>query len=262
MAGAHRFVVLTLHPEMVEGPLSASILGRARRQGLIGIEVVNLRDSAEGRHRQVDDTPYGGGAGMVIKVDVVARALRAVSRPQSRIIHLSPAGRPMDQATAERLAAEPDLIFLCGHYEGIDARVQHLVHEELSLGDFVLTGGEIAACAIIDATARLLPGVLGNATSAQEESFSEGLLEHGQYTRPRIWEDHAVPEILLSGDHGRIASFRHQEAVDRTRRLRPDLYRAWLDRQDPKALAPASPRTSAPGSASGQASVDGQEDEG
>lgn len=227
MSPPHRFCVLTLHPSMVQGPLSMSILGRAQQRGLVQIEVRDIRDWAEGRHRQVDDAPYGGGAGMVLKVDVVARAIRAVRRPTSRVIHLSPAGAPMNQATAERLAQEPDLVLLCGHYEGIDARIDAWVDEEISLGDFVLTGGELAACAVVDATARLIPGVLGNEDSARDESFSRGLLEHRHFTRPRDFEGATVPEVLLSGDHAKIAAFRHQDAIERTHRLRPDLYRAW-----------------------------------
>lgn len=219
---APRYTVLTLHPDLVEGPLGGSILGRARKAGLIQIDVRDIRDHAEGRHRQVDDTPYGGGAGMVMRVDVVARAIEAVG-DGARVVHLTPTGRPFTQSDARRLAGLPHLVLLCGHYEGVDDRVSHVVDEEISLGDFVLTGGEIAACAVIDATARLVPGVLGNADSAAEESFSEALLEHPHYTRPREWRGHEVPEILLSGHHARIAEWRHAQAVARTRERRPDL---------------------------------------
>lgn len=231
---AARYDVLTLHPEQVEGPLGTSILGRAARAGLIAIGVHDIRGWAEGRHKQVDDAPYGGGAGMVLRVDVVARALRAVAGESGHVIHLTPGGAPFTQAVAERLASLPHLVLLCGHYEGIDARVEGLVHEEISLGDFVLTGGEIAACAVVDATARLRPGVLGNAGSAIEESFSTGLLEHPQYTRPRTFEGAEVPEVLLSGDHARIAAFRRDEAIRRTRERRPDLYARWLAAQPPE----------------------------
>lgn len=234
-----RYSVLTLHPDLVRGPLTGSILGRAAKAGLIRIDVHDIRDWAEGRHRQVDDTPYGGGAGMVMRVDVVARAIRAVRGTQGHVVHLTPAGRTLDQAAVERLARLPHLVLLCGHYEGIDARIDREVDEEISLGDFVLTGGEIAACALVDATARLRPGVLGNADSALDESFTSGLLEHPQFTRPRVFEGAEVPAVLLSGDHARIADYRRQQAIERTRSRRPDLLRRWLsahgvDADDPR----------------------------
>lgn len=222
-----RFDVLTLHPELVEAPLRASILGRAQAAGHVSVGVHDIRDHAEGRHRQADDAPYGGGAGMVLKVDVVARALAAVRRPESYVVLTSPAGTPFTQAVARRLAAIPHLVIVCGHYEGIDARIEGLVDEELSLGDFVLTGGEIAALAYVDAVARLVPGVLGNAASAADESFSDGLLEYPQFTRPRVWEGQEVPEILVSGHHERVAAWRHAQAIERTRLRRPDLWAAW-----------------------------------
>ena len=218
-----RYTVITLHPELVEGPLGASMLGRARERGDIEVRVVNLRDYGLGRHRQVDDTPYGGGAGMVMRVDIAARAVEEALDGDGHVIHLTPSGRPFTQREAERLADLPHLVLLCGHYEGIDARIEHVVDEEISLGDFVLTGGELAACAVVDAVARLQPGVLGNAQSALEESFSDGLLEHPQYTRPREWRGHEVPEVLLSGHHARIDAWRHEQAVSRTRARRPDL---------------------------------------
>lgn len=228
-----RFTVLTLHPDLVQGPLTGSILGRAAAAGLVEIDILDIRDHATGRHRQVDDTPYGGGAGMVMRVDVVARAVEAVTaeRP-AHVLNMTPAGKPFTQADAARLSELDHVVLLCGHYEGIDDRIDTLVDEEVSLGDFVLTGGEIAACAIVDATARLLPGVLGNAASAVEESFGDGLLEHPHYTRPREWRGLEVPEVLLSGHHARIDAWRHEQAVERTRLRRPDLYRAWLARDD------------------------------
>lgn len=225
-----RYSLLTLHPEQVEGPLRSSILGRAARAGLIEVEVRDIRDWAEGRHRQVDDAPYGGGAGMVLRVDVVARAVRAVAGDQGHVIHLTPAGVPFTQAIAERLSKLPHLVLLCGHYEGIDDRIDAVVDEEISLGDFVLTGGEIAACAIVDATARLRPGVLGNSASSADESFTTGLLEHPQYTRPREFEGLEVPDVLLSGDHARIGKFRREQALERTRERRPDLHARWVER--------------------------------
>ena len=230
---AVRFDVLTLHPELVRGPLTTSVLGRAVEAGRIEVGIHDIRVHGRGRHRSVDDTPYGGGAGMVMRVDVVAEALEAVTAARReggrapRVLHMTPAGAPFTQATARRLAREEHLVLLCGHYEGIDARIAHLIDEPVSLGDFVLTGGEIAACAVVDAVARLLPGVLGNADSAVDESFSHGLLEYPQYTRPRVWRGHEVPEVLLSGHHGRIEAWRRRQAEAITRAVRPDLWRAW-----------------------------------
>lgn len=220
-----QYDVLTLHPELVRGPLTGSILGRAAAAGLIRVGIHDIRDQAENKHKTVDDTPYGGGAGMVMRVDVVARAIEAVRTPESRVLLTSAAGRPFAQADAVRLSAMPHLVIVCGHYEGIDARIETLIDETVSLGDFVLTGGEIAACAIVDATARLLPGVLGNAASTEEESFGAGLLEYPHYTRPREWRGLEVPEVLLSGNHAKIAKWRREQAEERTRRLRPDLWR-------------------------------------
>lgn len=222
-----KFDVLTLHPEQVRGPLTTSVLGRAAAAGRIEVGVHDMREHGLGKHRSVDDTPYGGGAGMVMRVDVVAAALAEVRAPDARVLHMTPAGSPFTQAHARRLAQWPHLILICGHYEGIDARVDHLVDESLSLGDFVLTGGEIAACAVVDAVARLVPGVLGNDESSVDESFASGLLEYPQYTRPRVWEGYEVPEILLSGHHGRIDAWRREQAEERTRILRPDLWEAW-----------------------------------
>ncbi len=218
-----RYDVVTLHPEMVEGPLHGSILGRGQQAGAIDVRIFNIRDHGIGKHRSVDDTPYGGGAGMVMRVDIVANALDEAREDDGYVIHMSPAGKRFTQADAERLAKRDHLVLLCGHYEGIDARIEHVVDEEISLGDFVLTGGELAACAIIDAVARLQPGVLGNAESALEESFTSGLLEHPQYTRPREWQGHEGPDILLSGHHANIAAWRHEQALERTRERRPDL---------------------------------------
>ncbi|MBW2252983.1 MAG: tRNA (guanosine(37)-N1)-methyltransferase TrmD, partial [Deltaproteobacteria bacterium] len=182
-----RFDILTLHPDLVRPLVTGSILGRAVEAGVLEIGVHDIRDHAEGRHRTVDDAPYGGGAGMVMKVDVVARALEAVRTADSWVVLTTPSGRVFDFSMARRLASRSHVVLLCGHYEGIDARIETLVDEEISLGDFVLTGGEIAAAAIVDATARLVPGVLGNEASAGEESFVEGLLEYPQYTRPAAW---------------------------------------------------------------------------
>lgn len=217
-----RFDVLTLHPELVRGPLGGSILGRAVAAGRLAIGVHDLRDVATGRHRSVDDAPYGGGAGMVLRVDIVAKSLARVARPDSRVILLGPGGARFDQAHARRLCSLPHLVLVCGHYEGFDARVESLCDEELSLGDFVLTGGEIAACAIVDAVGRLVPGVLA-ADSPEEESFGQGLLEYPQFTRPRVFGGAEVPDVLLSGHHERIHRWRHAASLARTRVRRPDL---------------------------------------
>jgi len=219
-----QFDVLTLHPAMCESPLETSILGRAQREGHIGVRIHDLRQWADGKHKQADDTPFGGGAGMVMRVDVVDRAIQAVSTERARVLLMDPTGRPFKQEDAQRLSEEQQLVFVCGHYEGIDARVrEHLVDEVISLGDFVLTGGELPAMVIIDAIARLLPGVLGNEASARHESFSGGLLEAPQYTRPRVYRDWAVPEVLLSGHHARIAAWRADQARALTQEERPDL---------------------------------------
>ncbi|MEQ1567752.1 MAG: tRNA (guanosine(37)-N1)-methyltransferase TrmD [Myxococcota bacterium] len=218
-----RYDVLTVHPEMVLGPLTGSILGRAIAAGSIQVAAYDLRQHGLGRHRSVDDTPYGGGAGMVMRVDVVAAAIAAVRTAESHVVLMSAAGRRFDQAAAARLATLPHLVLVCGHYEGIDARVEALVDEELSIGDFVLTGGEIAACAVVDAVARLVPGVLHNADSPRDESFADGLLEYPQYTRPREFGGVEVPEVLLSGHHARIEAWRRAQAKERTQARRPDL---------------------------------------
>lgn len=232
------FDVLTLHPDMVRAALHSSILGRAVDRGAVRIGVHDIRDQATDRHRTADDTPYGGGAGMVMKVDIVAAALAAVRRDDTHVVMTSPGGQRFDQAMAQRFATLPHLVVLCGHYEGIDARIESLVDTEVSLGDFVLTGGEIAASAIVDATARLLPGVLGNDASAVDESFSHGLLEYPQYTRPRSWNGRDVPDILLSGHHAKVAAWRQAQAMARTRDRRPDLWARWCAEME---LDPTSP---------------------
>jgi tRNA (guanine37-N1)-methyltransferase len=219
-----RLDVLTLFPAMVEGPLAESIIGRARAAGLFELGVHDIRAHGLGRHRTVDDAPYGGGSGMVMRVDVLDAAIGAVRRPDSHVVLFEPSGTRFDQRMAERFAALPHLVLVCGHYEGIDARVRdHLVDEVVSIGDYVLTGGEYAALVVVDATARLLPGVLGNGESASDESFSDGLLEYPHYTRPREHRGWGVPDILLSGDHGRVAAWRKEQSRQRTIALRPDL---------------------------------------
>jgi len=209
----HSFDILTVVPEAAEGYLAASILGRAADAGSVEFSVTNIRDYAPGRHKQVDDAPFGGGQGMVMKPGPVVSAIedataRAGGSKRVRTILLSPAGTPFDQSTAERLARDYDhLVLVCGRYEGIDDRVNSFVDEELSLGDFVITGGELAALTVVDAVARLLPEVLGNELSATEESFQGALLEFPQFTRPRVFRGLEVPAVLLSGDHGRIAAW-------------------------------------------------------
>jgi tRNA (guanine37-N1)-methyltransferase len=219
-----RFDILTLFPDMVRGPLGQSILARAVAQDRIDVRVHDLRDWGVGRHRQVDDGPYGGGSGMVMRVDVVDQALQAVREPGARVLLMDPAGTPFNQATAQRLAEYDNLVLLCGHYEGIDGRVrEQLVDEAISIGDYVLTGGELPALVVVDAVARLLPGVLGNPDSAVYESFADGLLEAPVYTRPAEWRGWEVPDVLRSGHHGRIAEWRAQKARALTERVRPDL---------------------------------------
>ncbi len=220
-----QFDILTLFPAMLEGPLTASILGRAIDKGLITVNLHNLRDWAEGKHQVTDDTPYGGGGGMVMKVDPVARALVELkeNKPKSRILLMSPQGKTFQQADAERLSRESGLIFVCGRYEGYDERIRSLVDEEISLGDFVLTGGELAAATILDATARLVTGVLGSAGSALSDSFSDGLLEYPQYTRPAEFNGMRVPGVLASGNHQAIATWRRHEQLRRTLARRPEL---------------------------------------
>jgi len=235
-----QFDILTIFPAMLESPLSASIIGKAIDKGLISVNLHNLRDWAEGRHQVTDDTPYGGGDGMVMKVEPVARALDDLKRqsPQSRILLMSPQGKTFQQADAARLSREPGLIFVCGRYEGYDERIRTLVDEELSLGDFVLTGGELAAAVILDATARLVPGVLGAAGSALTDSFSDGLLEYPQYTRPVEFNGLRVPEVLASGNHQAIATWRRREQLRRTLERRPELLEtAPLTDEDRRYLA-------------------------
>lgn len=234
LKGAWAARIITLFPEAFPGTLGLSLTGRALAEGRWSLETIDLRPFGEGRHRNVDDNPAGGGAGMVLRADVVGRALdmAAAGTPADRarwpVIYLSPRGRPFDQATARRLAGCEGLTLLCGRFEGVDERVlDHYAIEEISLGDFVLTGGEIAAQALLDATVRLLPGVLGNAASAEEESFSSDLLEYPQYTRPQVWEGREIPAVLTSGHHGEIAKWRHAEAERITRERRPDLWDAY-----------------------------------
>ena len=220
-----RVDVITLFPEVVRVPLGASIVGRARERGLLDLRVHDLRDHGIGKHRQVDDEPFGGGPGMVLKPEPLFAALQPLRTGQSRVLLMTPQGRPFHQRDAERLSREGHLIFLCGHYEGVDQRiVDTCVDEELSLGDYVLTNGAIAAAVVIDAVTRRLPGALGDEASALHESFgAAGLLDHPQYTRPAEWRGLKVPDVLTGGDHGKVAAWRAEQALERTRRNRPDL---------------------------------------
>jgi tRNA (guanine37-N1)-methyltransferase len=214
--------VLTLFPAMFEGPLALSIPGRIQEQGLAAIRIHDLREWGLGRHRSVDDAPYGGGAGMILRPEPVAAALDALRRPDSMAILLDPIGEVFGQARAADLAMRSHLIFVCARYEGVDERIRSLVDLELSIGDYVLTGGELPALVVIDTVMRLLPGAIEDASTV-EESFAGGLLEYPQYTRPAVFRGIDVPAILTSGDHGAIARWRHEQAVERTRRRRPDL---------------------------------------
>lgn len=232
LAGAWEARVITLFPEAFPGTLGLSLTGKALDAGRWRLTVIPLRSFGEGKHKTVDDTPAGGGAGMVLKADVVARALdeAAVGTPADRahwpVVYASPRGRPFVQSTARQWAAAEGVTLLCGRFEGVDQRVlDHYAVEEVSLGDFVLTGGEIAAQAMLDAAVRLRPGVLGNAASTEEESFSAGLLEHPQYTRPAVWQGREIPPVLQSGNHAEIERWRKEQAHQLTRERRPDLLR-------------------------------------
>lgn len=234
-----RATVLTLFPEMFPGPLGASLAGKAREKGLWSLEALDIRAHATDRHRTVDDTPAGGGPGMVMKPDVLARAIDAAGADDRPRLLMSPRGAPVTQARVQALARGPGMVVVCGRFEGVDERaIAARRLEEVSIGDFVLSGGEIAALALIDACVRLLPGVMGHDASGTEESFAEGLLEYPQYTRPQVFEGRPIPEILLSGDHGRIAAWRRAEAERLTAARRPDLWAAYLARRQAAKFAP------------------------
>jgi tRNA (guanine37-N1)-methyltransferase len=216
--------VLTIFPEMFPGPLGSSLAGKALANGLWSLKAADIRDFATDRHRSVDDTPAGGGPGMVMKADVLARAIDAAGSGCPRLL-MSPRGTPLTQGRVAELAAGSGVVAVCGRFEGVDERViESRGLEEVSIGDYVLSGGEIAAMALIDACVRLLPGVMGAEASAGEESFAQGLLEYPQYTRPQVFEGRPIPQVLLSGDHGKVAAFRHAEAERLTRERRPDLW--------------------------------------
>jgi tRNA (guanine37-N1)-methyltransferase len=234
-----RATVLTIFPDMFPGPLGASLAGKASARGLWSLEPVDIRDYATDKHRAVDGTPAGGGPGMVMKPDVIARAIDAVAADDRPRLLMSPRGRLLTQARVRELAGGPGLVVVCGRFEGIDERViagRNL--EEVSIGDYVLSGGEIAAMAVIDACVRLIPGVMGKEASGAEESFSDGLLEYPQFTRPQVWEGRAIPDVLISGDHGKVEAWRRDEAARITRERRPDLWTARPAGHDSRKKAP------------------------
>lgn len=237
------FYIMTLFPEMVMQGLNTSIIGRAMEKGILSIEAVNIRDHAFNKHNSVDDYPYGGGAGMLMQAEPVYQAYKTVEKrtvsEKPRVIYLSPQGKTFDQGMAEELAQEEEIIFLCGHYEGIDERVlEEIVTDYVSIGDYILTGGELPAMIMVDAVSRLVPGVLHNDVSAEFESFQDNLLEYPQYSRPEIWHDKRVPKILLSGHHANIEKWRREQSVLRTAKLRPDLLeKAELTENERKLLS-------------------------
>lgn len=246
-----KYYIMTLFPEMFPGIMDASILGRGSEKGLIEWETFNIRDYTLDKHSKVDDYPYGGGAGMVMQAEPVYRCYQEIRKrtlpgalpqngtlPQNgagkkRVIYMTPQGRVFDQKMAEEFAKEAELIFLCGHYEGVDERVlEEIVTDHVSVGDYVLTGGELPAMVVMDAVSRLVPGVLGNEGSADTESFSEGLLEYPQYTRPVEILGRRVPDVLMSGHHGNVEKWRREKSLERTKQFRPDLYEKWKEKQE------------------------------
>ena len=233
--------IMTLFPDMVLDGLNTSIIGRAVDKGLLSIEAVNIRDYTKEKHGHVDDAPYGGGAGMVMQAEPVYLAAKSIEEKigrKPRVIYMTPQGKVFDQQMAKEYAKEEDLIFLCGHYEGIDGRVlERIVTDYVSIGDYVLTGGELPALVMMDTISRLVPGVLNNDMSAETESFSEGLLEYPQYTRPAIWRDEAVPEVLLSGHHKKLQEWYRRESVIRTAKRRPDMLMQAQLSEEEKELA-------------------------
>ena len=220
--------VFTLYPEVFPGPLSKGLYGKALVNNLWNLKIVNIRESADDKHKTVDDTPYGGGSGMLLKADVLARSLDENKTKNERILYLSPKGKKFDQNLAKDLASEKSLSIICGHFEGVDERILSTRKiEEISIGDYVLSGGESAAYVVIDSILRLLPGVLGNENSKLDETFENGLLEYPQYTKPQVWEEKAVPDVLLSGDHNKIKHWRLSQSEAITRDRRPDLWQKY-----------------------------------
>ena len=225
--------VLTLFPEMIDPVVNASMLGRASKNGILNVKTVNIRDFTKNKHKKTDDTPFGGGAGMVMSAQPVFDALRSVNAEEKRILYMSPRGRKLDKGLITELAAEENLVFLCGHYEGIDERIIDFWRpEEVSIGDYILTGGEMAAMVVIDAVARMIPSVLGNEESHMEESVYSGLIEYPQYTKPRVYEEMEVPEVLLSGNHKLIHLWKFEQACEITKKRRPDLWQEFLKKTE------------------------------
>ena len=223
--------VFTLYPEIFPGPLNKGLYGKALEKKVWNLEIVNIRDSAGDKHKTVDDTPFGGGSGMLLKPDVLGKSLDINIKKGERIFYLSPKGKKFDQKVAKELSKEANINLICGHFEGVDERILDTRNiEEISIGDYILSGGESASFVVIDAVLRLLPGVLGNDMSKKDESFEDGLLEYPQYTKPQIWEKKSVPEVLLSGDHAKIKDWRLSQSKDITRRRRPDLWKKYLEK--------------------------------
>lgn len=227
-----KFYILTLFPEMIEDALNTSILGRAKKAGSISFEAINIRDYTLDKHKKVDDYPYGGGAGMVMQAQPIYDAYQAVCHKAGHKVHciyLTPQGKLFNQTDAKELALKEDICLLCGHYEGIDERVlEEIVDEYYSIGDYVLTGGELPSLVMIDAISRMVPGVLTNAESGEDESLENNLLEYPQYSRPEVWNERRVPPILLSGDHAKVDAWRKEQSIERTKERRPDLYLKYL----------------------------------
>jgi tRNA (guanine37-N1)-methyltransferase len=229
MGAVLEFDCLSLFPEMLSGFITSSMIGRAVKNGLISIRLHNIRDWATGKHRITDDTPFGGGAGMVMRPEPIFSAIGALKKTESKVIYLCPDGEPLNADLARELAVESSLILLSGHYEGIDERVRDLaVDREISIGDYVLTNGTLASAVLVDAVIRYVPGVIGSEQSLEQDSFSDGLLSFPQYTRPAIFMNLGVPEILLSGNHADIAAWRHRQRIERTRKRRPDLLKGRI----------------------------------
>ncbi len=224
--------VFTLYPEIFPGPLNKGLYGKALEKKLWNLEVVNIRDSAEDKHKTVDDTPFGGGSGMLLKPDILGKSIDTNIKKGEKIFYLSPKGKKFDQKIAKDLSKEKIVNLVCGHFEGVDQRILDTRNiEEISIGDYILSGGESASFVVIDAILRLLPGVLGNDISKDEETFENGLLEYPQYTKPQIWEKQSVPEVLLSGDHKKIMDWRLSQSEDITRRRRPDLWKKYKEKK-------------------------------
>ena len=224
--------VFTLYPEIFPGPLNKGLYGKALEKKIWSLEITNIRDSASDKHKTVDDTPFGGGSGMLLKPDILAKSIDKNTKLGERIYYLSPKGKKFDQNLAQKLSKEKKINLICGHFEGIDERILSTRNiEEISIGDYILSGGESAAFVVIDSILRLIPGVIGNEKSKSEESFEKGLLEYPQYTKPQIWEEQSVPEVLLSGDHAKIKDWRLSQSKDITRRRRPDLWKEYLNKE-------------------------------